>query len=89
MTEDGRVKEGLDWRRREARTRVCLVLALCLWLSGGGVKKVGWGVPKPNRAASYTARVRSGQIAGVGAGPESHGRGVDGFLGVAVGGDVV
>ncbi len=55
----------------------------------GGVKKVGWGVSKPNRAASYTARVRSGQIAGVGAGPETHGRGVNGFLGVAVGGDVV
>ncbi len=32
---------------------------------------------------------RSGQIAGVGAGPESHRRGVDGFLRVAVGGDVV
>jgi hypothetical protein len=71
---------------------VCLVLVLCLlrlstafW---GGVKKVGWGVSKPNRAASYTARVRSGQVAGVGAGPESHGRGVDGFVRVAVEGDV-
>ena len=61
-------------------------LSVAFW---GGVKKVGWGVSKPNRAASYTARVRSGQIAGVGAGPESHGRGVDGFLRVAVGGDVV
>ena len=61
-------------------------LSTAFW---GGVKKVGWGVSKPNRAASYTARVRSGQIAGVGAGPESHGRGVDGFLRVAVGGDVV
>ena len=46
------------------------------------------GVSKPNRAASYTARVRSGQIAGVGAGPESQGRGVDGFVRVAVGRDV-
>ncbi len=47
------------------------------------------GVSKPNRAASYTARVGSGQIAGVGAGPESHGRGVLLFLEVTVGGDVV
>ncbi len=50
------------------------------------------GVSKPNRAASYTARLGSGQKAGVGASPESHGRPwkrVDGFLGVAVGGDVV
>ena len=62
-------------------------LSVAFW---GGVKKVGWGVSKPNRATSHTARVRSGQIAaGVGAGPESHGRGVNGFLGVAVGGDVV
>ncbi len=30
-----------------------------------------------------------GQEAGVGAGPESHGRGVNGFLGVAMRGDVV
>ncbi len=29
------------------------------------------GVSKPNRAASHTARLRSGQEAGVGAGPES------------------
>jgi hypothetical protein len=36
-----------------------------------------------------SARVRSGQVAGVGAGPESHGRGVNGFWGVAVRGDVV
>jgi len=47
------------------------------------------GVSKPNRAASYTARLGSGQEAGVGASPESHGRGVNGFLGVAVGRDVV
>ena len=57
-------------------------LSTAFW---GRVKKVGWGVSKPNRAASYTARVRSGQEAGVGAGPESHGRGVDGFVGVGVG----
>ena len=55
----------------------------------GGVKKVGWGVSKPNRAASYTARVRSGQIAGVGAGPESHGGGVNSFVRVGMGGDIV
>jgi hypothetical protein len=61
-------------------------LSVAFW---GGIEEVGWGVSKPNRAASYTARVRSGQIAGVGAGPESHGRGVNGFLGVAVGGDIV
>ncbi len=36
---------------------------------GGGVEEVGWGVSKPNRAASYTARLGSGQEAGVGAGP--------------------
>ena len=58
-------------------------LSVAFW---GGIEEVGW---EPNRAASYTARVRSGQIAGVGAGPESHGRGVDGFLRVAVGGDIV
>ena len=34
------------------------------------------------------ARLRSGQKAGAGAGPESHGRGVKGFVGVVVGGDV-
>jgi hypothetical protein len=75
---------------RETRTRVCLVLvgtlSVAFW---GGIEEVGWGVSKPNPAASYTARVRSGQIAGVGAGPESHGRGVNVFLGVAVRGDVV
>ncbi len=48
------------------------------------VKEVGWGVFKPNRAASHTARLRSGQVAGVGAGPESHGRGVNGFVGFEV-----
>ncbi len=61
-------------------------LSVAFW---GGVEYVGWGVSKPNRAASYTARVRSGQEAGVGAGPESHGRGVKCFVAVAVRGDVV
>ena len=40
------------------------------------------------RFSTHTSRLRSGQEAGVGAGPESHGRGVNGFLGVAVGRDV-
>ncbi len=61
-------------------------LSVAFW---GGIKKVGWGVSKANRAPSDTARLRSGQEAGVGTGPESHGRGVNGFLGVAMGGDVV
>jgi hypothetical protein len=30
-----------------------------------------------------------GQVAGVGTAPEGHGRGVYGFVGVAVGGDIV
>ncbi len=55
----------------------------------GWVKKIGWGVSKPNRAASHTARLRSGQEAGVGAGPESHRRGVDSFVGVGVGRGIV
>ncbi len=87
VREVGGVQDRLDWRRLEARTRVCFVLWLCLWLSGGvlRLKKVGWGLSESDRAASYTARLRSGQEAGVGAGPESHGRGgVDGFVGVAV-----
>ena len=56
---------------------------------GGGVEEMGWGISKPNRAANYTARLGSGQEAGIGAGPKSHGRGVYGFVGVAVGGDIV
>jgi hypothetical protein len=54
-------------------------LSVTFW---GWVEKVGWGVSKPNRAASNTTRLGSGQEAGVGAGPESHGRGVDGFVGL-------
>ena len=61
-------------------------LSVAFW---GGVEEVWWGVSKPNRAASYTARLGSGQETGVGASPESHGRGVYGFLGIAVGRDVV
>ncbi len=65
--------------------RLC-ILSAAFW---GGIEQVGWGASKPNRAASYTARFGSGQEAGVGAGPKSHGRGVNGFVGVAVGGDIV
>ncbi len=54
-------------------------LSAAFW---GWIEQVGWGVSKPNRAASHTARLGSGQDVGVGAGPESHGRGVDGFVGV-------
>ena len=61
-------------------------LSAAFW---GWIEQVGWGVSKPNRAASHTARLRSGQEAGIGAGPESHGRGVYNFVGVAVGGDMV
>jgi hypothetical protein len=53
-----------------------LALSVALW---EWVKKLGWGVSESNRAASYTARLRLGQEVGVGAGPFSHGRGVDGF----------
>ena len=61
-------------------------LSAAFW---GRVEEVRWWVSKADRAVSHTARVGSGQETGVGAGPESHGRGVDSFLGVAVGGDVV
>jgi hypothetical protein len=31
--------EGCDWMRREARTRDCFSLILCLRLSGGGLRR--------------------------------------------------
>ena len=49
---------------------------------------VGW-VSESDPTPSYTARLRSRQVAGVGAGPESHGGGVNGFVRVGMGGDVV
>ena len=49
---------------------------------------VGW-VSESDRTTSYTARLRSRQVAGVGAGPESHGGGVNGFVRVGMRGDVV
>ena len=75
VTEVGQVKEGLDWIEGGGKHGQ---LSAAFW---GWVKEVGWWVSKPNRAASHTARLRLGQEAGVGAGPESHGRGVDGFVG--------
>ena len=74
---------GIVLGRRHGQGTVCLSNFVCDFM--GWVKQVGWGGSKPNRAA----RLRSGQEASVGAGPESHGRGVDGFVGVAVGGDIV
>jgi hypothetical protein len=55
-----------------------MALSVAFW---GWVKKVAWGVSYFDRAASYTSRLRSGQKAAVSAGPESHGRGVAGFIG--------
>ena len=49
---------------------------------------VGW-VSESDRAPGHTARLRSRQVAGVGAGPESHGGGVNGFVRVGMGGDIV
>ena len=62
---------------------------LCLRLSGGGVEEVGRWVSESDRTTSYTARLRPIQEAGVGAGPESHGGGVNGFVRVGIGGDIV
>ncbi len=46
--------------------------------------------PSPTeQITSHTARLRSEQEAGVGAGPESHGRGVNGFVGVGMREDIV
>ena len=39
----------------------------------GGVEEVGWWVSESDRTASHAAGLRSGQVAGVGAGPQSHG----------------
>ncbi len=49
---------------------------------------VGW-VTESDRTTSYTARLRSRQVAGVGAGPESHGRGVNSFVRAGMRGDIV
>ena len=49
---------------------------------------VGW-VSESDRTTSYTARLRSRQVAGVGAGPQSLGSGVNSFVRVGMGGDIV
>ncbi len=36
---EGNGWEGCDWMRREARTRGCFSLILCLRLSGGGLRR--------------------------------------------------
>ncbi len=77
MDEAGSTNEGLFGLE---------ALSAAFW---GWVKEVGWWVPEADLAASYTARFRSGQVAGIGTAPEGRGRGVDGFLGVAVGGNIV
>ncbi len=76
---------------KEAGSSNKVLCSLCILSATfcGGIEQVGWGVSKLNRAASHTARLGSGQEAGVGAGPKNHGRGVYGFVGVAVGGDIV
>ena len=55
----------------------------------GWVEEVVRWVSESDPTPSYTARLRSRQVAGVGAGPESHGGGVNGFVRVGMGGDVV
>jgi hypothetical protein len=65
---------------------VLYALSAAFW---GWVEEVGWRISETDRAASYTARFRSGQVAGVDAAPKGHGGGVDGFLEVAVGRDIV
>ena len=55
----------------------------------GWVEEVGRWVSESDRTTSYTARLRSRQVAGVGAGPESHGGGVNSVLRVGMGGDIV
>jgi hypothetical protein len=61
-------------------------LSSTLW---GWVEEVRGGVSESDRAPGHTARLRSRQVAGVGAGPESHGGGVDSSGRVRMGGDIV
>ena len=61
-------------------------LSSTLW--GRVEEVVGW-VSESDPTPSYTARLRSRQVAGVGAGPESHGGGVNGFVRVGMGGYIV
>ncbi len=56
-----------------------VTLSLDFW---GWVKEVGWWVSEADRAATNTARIGSGWVAGVGAAPEGRRRGVHGFWGL-------
>ncbi len=62
------------------------ILSTTFW--GWVEEVVGW-VSESDRTTSHTARLRSRQVAGVGAGPESHGGGVNSFVRVGMGGDMV
>ena len=55
----------------------------------GWVEEVGGWVSESDRTPSYTARLRSRQVAGVGAGPKSHGGGVNSSVRFGMGGDIV
>ncbi len=55
----------------------------------GWVEKVGGWVSESDRTTSHTAGLGSGQLAGVGAGPQSHGRGANSFVRVGMGGYIV
>ena len=61
-------------------------LSSTLW--GRVEEVVGW-VSESDPTPRYTTRLRSRQVAGVGAGPESHGGGVNGFVRVGMGGYIV
>ncbi len=65
-----------------------LSYALSATFWGWVEKVVGW-VSESDQTTSYTAGLRSGQVAGVGAGPQSHGRGVNSFVKVGMGGYIV
>ncbi len=43
----GGAREGWDCKRREAQTRDCLSFQLCLWLSGGWLRRSGGGSQSP------------------------------------------
>ena len=62
--------------------------ALSTTFCGRVEEVVGW-VSESDRTTSHTARLGSRQVAGVGAGPESHGGGVNSFVRVGMRGDIV
>ncbi len=55
----------------------------------GWVEKVGGWVSESDRTTSHTAGLRSEQVAGVDAGPQSRGRGMNRFVRVGMGGYIV